>query len=147
MTLVLIVKIKKKHCYLLTDFSRKGFGFDLFQTNNYLASLATMDRELAGGPRELTLPKYELKIISTGFGSCAFHGREENLHSRLGEGFALDWAIHKNCAKIWGVRFTSLTDFYASSFILSYGGTNVVILHLQMRLMLWYMDIYHRPGT
>ncbi len=43
--------------------------------------------------------------------------------------------------------FTALTDYNALRFILSYGGPNAVILCLQMRLMLWAMNLYHRPGT
>jgi hypothetical protein len=44
------------------------------------------------------------------------------------------------------VRFSAITDCYALPFILSYDGPNPVILRLQMRLMLWAMDLYHRSG-
>ena len=66
------------------------------------------------------------------------------MHSHLGEGFCLDLAINRNRAKLWGVRFSAITDCYALRFILSYDGPNPVILRLQMRLMLWAMDLYHR---
>ena len=35
---------------------------------------------------------------------------------------------------------------YALYFILSYDGPNPVLLRIQMRLMLWTMDIYHQPA-
>ena len=37
-----------------------------------------------------------------------------------------------------------ITDYYALHFILSYDGPNPVIMRLQMRMMLWAMDLYHR---
>ena len=62
----------------------------------------------------------------------------------MGEGASLDWGINSNRAKLWGVRFTAITDCYGLRFILTYEGPNPVILRLQMRLMLWAMDLYHR---
>jgi hypothetical protein len=38
-----------------------------------------------------------------------------------------------------------VTDCYAIKFILSYEGGNPAILHLQMPLMCWDVDIVHRP--
>ena len=66
----------KNCCYLLTDFSKKGFGSDICQPNNDLASLVAMEHELAGGPCEFVLPKSELKLRSTGFGSRVSHGQK-----------------------------------------------------------------------
>ena len=133
--------------YLLTDFSSKGFGYDLCQPDsNHAPSVAAMHREMAGSECEFLLPKTTLRLRTTGFGSRATKGREKFLHSHLGEAFALDWAIHKNRAKLWGVRFTALTDCYALRFILSYDGTNPVLLRQQMRFQLWAMDLYHRSG-
>jgi hypothetical protein len=48
---------------------------------------------------------------------------------------------------LFGQRFVSVTDCYAIKFILSYEGGNSAILHLQMRLMCWDVDIVHRPDT
>ena len=39
-----------------------------------------------------------------------------------------------------------MTDCYAVKFILSYDGSNPVILRLQMRLMCWDVDIIHRAN-
>ena len=78
-----------------------------------------MQREVEGGKHEFFLPKSTLELRPTGFGSRACCGKEAKLHSHLGEAFALDWAINTNCAKLWGVRFTSLTDYYALCFILT----------------------------
>ena len=38
-----------------------------------------------------------------------------------------------------------ITDCYALRFIMTYDGPNPVILRLQMRFMMWGMDIQHRP--
>ena len=136
-----------KRSYLLTDFSSLGFGYDLCQPDgNDPASMAAMQLEIAGGECQFLLPKSTLKLRSTGFGSRTTRGRENMLHSHLGEGFALDWAIHKNRHKLWGTRFTSITDCYALRFILSYDGPNAVLLRLQMRIQLWALDLYHRPA-
>jgi hypothetical protein len=40
-----------------------------------------------------------------------------------------------------------VTDCYAIKFILSYEGGNLAILHLQMQLMCWDIDIVHRPDS
>ena len=86
-------------------------------------------------------------LKSTDFGSQRARGREADLHSHLGEGFSLDWAINYNRAKLWSVRFAATTDCYALRFILSYDGPNPVILRLQMILMVfWAMDLYHTTG-
>ena len=97
-----------------------------------------------GGDCEFLRPQSKLLLRTTGFGSRKTRGREQNLHSHLGEGFCLDWAINRNRAKLWGIRFTAITDCYGLRFILSYDGPNPVILRLQMRLMLWSMDLHHR---
>ena len=136
-----------KRSYLLTDFSKKGFGYDLCQPDSdHPASMEAMRREMEGGDCEFLLPNTTLRLRSTGFGSRRTRGREDSLHSHLGEAFALDWAIHKCRAKIWGTRFTALTDCFALRFILSYDGPNPVLLRLQMRFQLWAMDLYHRSG-
>ena len=135
-----------KRPYLLTDFSKLGFGYNLCQPNDDKDSIAAMRREMEGGDCEFLTKDSKLLLRTTGFGSRKTRGRESSLHSHLGEGFCLDWAINKNRAKLWGVRFTAITDCYALRFILSYDGPNAVILRLQMRLMLWSMDLHHRNG-
>jgi hypothetical protein len=65
----------------------------------------------------------------------------------LGEGFAGDYAINKCSHMLFGQRFVWVMDCYAIKFILSYEGGNSAILHLQMRLMCWDVDIVHRPDT
>ena len=39
----------KKSSYLLTDFSKRGFGFNLCQPNDDPESIAAMTREMDGG--------------------------------------------------------------------------------------------------
>ena len=134
----------KKRSYLLTDFSKLGFGFNLCQPNDDPESLAAMRREMEGGECEFLKPGSKLLLKSTGFGSRKARGRESTLHSHLGEGFCLDWAINRNRSKLYGTRFSAITDCYALRFILTYDGPNPVILRMQMRFMLWAMDLYHR---
>ena len=119
----------KKRPWLLTDFSKKGFGYDICQpSSDDPASMAEMHREMEGGDCEFLLPKSTLCLRSTGFGSRTTRGRKSSLHSHLEEAFALDWAIHRHRAKLWGVRYTALTDCFALRFILTYDGSNPVLL-------------------
>ena len=134
----------RKRCILLTDFSVLGFGYNMCQPNDNPASLAAMDRKMAGTECEFLRPDSQLKLRTTGFGSRKTQGRENKLHLHLGEEFCLDWAIHRNRTKLYGTCFIAITDCYGLRFILSYDGPNAVILRLQMRLMLWSMDLYHR---
>ena len=46
----------------------------------------------------------------------------------------------------FGMRFAWVTDCYAIRFILSYDGPNPAIIRLQMRIMCFDTDIYHRNG-
>ena len=137
----------EKRPYLLTDFSKKGFGWIILQPDSdHPASMEAMRREMSGGDCEFLLPKSTPRLWSTGFGLQTTQGRDSCLHFHLGEAFALDWAIHKNRAKLWGICFTVLTDYMALRFILTYNGWNPVLLRLQIRFQLWAMDLYHRPG-
>ena len=127
----------------VTDFSKLGFDYNLCQPNSDPESTAAMKREMDGGDCEFLRPQSKLLLRTTGFGPRKTRGREQYLHSHLGEGFCLDWAINRNRARLWGIRFTAITDCYGLRFILSYDGPNPVILRLQMRLMLWSMDLHH----
>ena len=82
----------------MTDFSKTGFGYDICQPSDDPASIAAMEREIAGGNCKFMLPKSNLELRMTGFGSRAARGCESSLHSHLGEAFALDWAINRNGA-------------------------------------------------
>ena len=79
-----------KRPYLLTGFSKFGFGYHLCQPNDDDASLAAMTRKMAGGDCNCLHPKSKLLLRTTGFGSRKTRGREQNLHLHLGEEFALD---------------------------------------------------------
>ena len=48
---------------------------------------------------------------------------------------------------IFAQRFVWVTDCYAIKFILSYEGSNLAVLCLQMRLMCWDVDVIHHPDT
>ena len=100
----------KKRPYPLTNFSKKSFGYAIMQPDsNHPASMAAMQCEMVGGDCLFLLPKSTLCLWSTYFGSQTTRSCKSCLHSHLGEAFALDWAIHRNRAKLWGVRFIALT--------------------------------------
>jgi hypothetical protein len=140
-----------KRVYLCTDFAKRGMGVAACQPANDEISLAAMKREMLGGPCEFFTDLKKLGsppcLHPISFASRKNKGYELNLHSHLGEGFALDWAINTNKLYCWGQRFTAVNDCYSLKFVLSYEGTNPVILRLQMRLMMWAMDIVHRVRT
>ena len=84
--------------YLLIDYSKFGFGYEIAQPSDDPASLAAMQRDNLGGDCKLLLPRSILQLRLAGFGSRQYRGKENTLHSHLGEAFALDWAIQKNSA-------------------------------------------------
>ena len=85
------------------------------QPNDDPDSMAEMRRETEGGDCEFLRHKYKLLLRSTGFGSRRTRGREASLRSHLGEGFALDWEIHKNLSPSYGV-FVSIQPQIAMGF-------------------------------
>ena len=98
-----------KRTYLLTDFSKIGFGYDICQPDSdHAPSMAAMRDEMAGGECQFLLPKSTLRLRSTGFGSRTTRGRESCLHSHLGKAFALDWAIGRGMGKPTSL-FTNIT--------------------------------------
>ena len=89
--LVLLDLIIKKRPYLLTDFSKMGFGYNLCQPDsNGPASMTAMHHEIEGSECEFPLPESTLRLRSTGFGSRTTRGRKSSLQSHLAEAFALD---------------------------------------------------------
>ena len=94
-----------KQPYLLTDVSKKGFGYVLCQPGDDTASMAAMQRGMAGGNCEFLVKDTHLVLCTTGFSYRAFRGWEQFIHSHIGEAVALDWAINKCRAKLWGFNF------------------------------------------
>lgn len=137
----------RKRVYLLTDFSKHGFGYCATQPGDDPPSLAAMRREMEGGPCEFMLPPTELQLHPIAFGSRRTRGNEKILHSHLGEMYAGDWAINKCSHYCFGLQFTWVTDGWGVRFIFTYDGSNGPILRLQMRLMCWNCTVVHRPGT
>ena len=89
-----------------------GFGYDICQPDSDgPASIAGMHNRMEGSEREFLLPKSTSCLRSTGCDSRTTRGRQSSLHSHLREAFALDWAVYKNRAKLWGIRFTAFTDY------------------------------------
>ncbi len=86
-------------------------------------------------------------IRPVAFGGRHCHDNEFRLHSHLGEGFAGNWAINKNCHMLFGQRFVWVRDCYTICFILLYDGNNPAIACLQMRLMCWDVNIVHRNDS
>ena len=66
-----------KRPYLLTDFSKFGFGYEIAQPDDDPASLAAMHREILGGDCEFLLPRSILRLRPTGFGSRRCRGKED----------------------------------------------------------------------
>lgn len=136
-----------KRSYLRTDACARGFGAVLLQPDDDDASLAAMNREIEGGPCEFQTKDGEnLRLRPVNFCARRTRGMEPRLHSHLSEGYCSDWGINKNRTRLFGQRFTLITDCYAMRFILTYDGNNPVILRMQMRFMIWSLDIVHRAN-
>ena len=134
-----------KRCYLRTDFSSFGFGVVLLQPDDHQPSLDAMRREMNGGPCEfMTDENSHLRLRPIAFASRVARGYESKLHSHLGEGFAGDWGINKFQHHLKAKPFTWITDCFAIKFLMSYDGSNPVLLRLQMRLGLWPTSCVHR---
>ncbi len=138
------------HCKLIvlqTDFSSLGFGFVLLQPGNDDASTEAAQDYQDRCSFSFTMKGSTAALHPVCFGACRTQGNEVWLHSHLGKGFSGDYTINKCQQYIFGHCFGWVTDCYAIKYILSYEGGNPVILHLQMHLMCWDMDIVHRPDT
>ena len=137
-----------KRIYLKTDFAVVGMGYVVCQPANDEVSMAAMEREAQGGPCEFLASSTSLssppQLRPIAMGSRRNKGYELRLHSHLGEAFTVDWALGQNRLYLWGGRFTSITDCHSLKYCLTYEGSNPVLLRMQMRLMLWNMDIVHR---
>ena len=121
-------------------------GYVATQPGDDADSLAAMKIAMRGEGFDFLTKESKARLFPVAFGSRRCRGNETRLHSHLGEAFAGDWAINKCRHLTFGMRFNWITDCYALKFILSYDGSNPAILRLQMRLMCWDMDIYHRNG-
>jgi hypothetical protein len=138
------------HCKLIvlrTDFSSLGFGFVLLQPGNDEASVKAAQDYLDGKGFSFMTKGSAAILHPICFRACCTRGNKGRLHSHLGEDFSGDYAINKCRQYVFGQHFIWVTDCYAIKFILSYEGSNPAILHLQMRLMCWDVDIVHRPDT
>ena len=134
-----------KRSYLRTDFSCFGFGVVLLQPDDHQPSLDAMRREMDGGHCEFMKDENtNLRLRPVAFASRVARGYETKLHSHLGEGFAGDWGINKFQHYLKGQLFTWITDCYAIKFVMSYEGSNPVVLRLQMRLGFWAFTCLHR---
>ena len=138
------------HCKLIvlrTNFSSKGFGYVLLQPGNDEASVKAAQDYLDGKGFNFMTKDFKAILHPVCFGTRCTRGNEIRLHSHLGEGFSGDYAINKCRSYVFGQCFVWVTDCYAIKFILSYEGGNPAILHLQMRLMCWDVDIVHCPDS
>jgi hypothetical protein len=129
---------------LRTNFSSRGMGYVVCQPGNNEASNAAM-QAYQSGEDFLFMTKLSTAVLHpVAFGSRRCCGNKVRLHSHLGEGFSGDYAMNKCHHYLFGQRFVWVTNCYAIKFILSYNGANHAILHLQMRLMGWDVNIVHR---
>jgi hypothetical protein len=132
---------------LRTDFSSAGFGYVVCQPGMDEASERAMAAFQVGQDFMFMSKDSSAVLRPVAFGSRRCQGNEVRLHSHLGEGFAGNWAINKNCHYLFGTQFVWVTDCYAIRFILSYDGNNPAILCLQMRLMCWDVTIVHQNDS
>jgi hypothetical protein len=138
------------HCKLIvlqTDFSSLGFGFISLQPGNDKASTKAAQDYWDGRGFSFMTKDSIAALNPVCFGACRTQGNEVRLHSHLGEGFSGYYAINKCRQYIFDQSFVWITDCHAIKFILFYEGGNPAILHLQMRLMCWDVDIVYQPDT
>jgi hypothetical protein len=132
---------------LRTDFLKDGFGYVLCQPVSDKSLLKTVQDYWEGRCFTFMTKSSAAVLHPVCFGAQQSRSNEVRLHSHLDEGFAGDYAINKCSYMLFGQRFVWVTDCYTIKFILSYEGGNFAILHLQMCLMCWDIDIVHQPDT
>jgi hypothetical protein len=134
------------HCHIVfrTDFSSHGFGYVVCQPGDNDALTVAMNAYQCSSDFSFMAKSSTADLHLVAFCAWRCRGNEIHLHSHLGEGFAGNWLINKCRHVLFGQQFVQATDCYAIKFIFSYESTNPAILHLQMRLMYWDVDILHR---
>jgi hypothetical protein len=132
---------------LRTDFSSLGFGYVLLQPgNNEASTQAALNYRDGKGFSFMTKESTALLHLVC-FGARKCRGNKVRLHTHLGKCFAGNYAINKMQQYVFGQQFVWDTDCYAVKFLLSYDGGNPAILHLQMCLMCWDVDVIHCPDS
>jgi hypothetical protein len=102
---------------LCTDFLSQGFGYVVCQPGTDEASEAAMLAYHSGSDFSFMTKDSSAVVRPVAFGGRRCRGNEVRLYSHLGECFAGDWAINKNCHMLFGQRFVWVTDCYAAHFI------------------------------
>jgi hypothetical protein len=115
---------------LQTNFSSLGFGYVVCQPGTDESSEAAMVAYCSGSDFAFMTKEAKGVLRPVAFGGCHCRGNQIRLHSHLGEGFAGDWAINKNCHMLFRTQFVWVTDCYAIHFILSYDSNNPAVLCL-----------------
>jgi hypothetical protein len=137
----------KRLIFIRTDFSGVGFGYGLLRPADDMASIkVAQDYRDRKGFTFMTKSSQAI-LCPVCFGARKTRGNEMRLHSHLGEGFSGNWAINKCRQYLFAQRFVWVTDCYEIKFILSYEGSNPAVLHLQMILMCWDVNVVHCPDT
>ena len=95
----------KKLTVLRTDFSAKGFGYDVCQADDDDDSLALASQFMLGNGFHFLTKTNGGVLYPVAFGSQRTRGNENHLHSYLGEGFCGDWAMNKVRHMCYGCRF------------------------------------------
>ncbi len=133
---------------LRMDFSAKGFGYVVCQPDDEdESSLALASQFMSGNGSHFPTKTNGGVLYPVAFGSRRKRGNKKSLHLYLGEGFAGDWAMNKVRYMCYRHCFVWVNDCYAIKFLLPYEGANQAILHLQMQLMGWDVDIVHRTNN
>ena len=137
----------RKPVIIRTDFSAWGLGYVLLQPGNDDASLQASQDYWDGKGFTFMTKDSKAVLYPICFGARKCRGNKVRLHSHLRKCFADNYGINKVRHYVFGQLFVWATDCYAVKFILSYDGGNPAILHLQMHLMCWEVDIIHRPDN
>jgi hypothetical protein len=134
----------KRLIVLRSEFLSKGFSYVVCQPRNDNALTEAINAYRSGSDFSFMTKTSTAVLHPVSFSARRCHGSEVCIHSHLGEGFAGDWAMNKCRHMLFGQQFVWVIDCYAIKFILLYDGANPTILHLQMQLMGWDINIVHQ---
>jgi hypothetical protein len=136
----------RKITVLRTDYSPKGFGYVICQSDDNKTSCPLASQFTSGNGFHFLTKRDGGALDPVMFGSRRTYGNEKILHFYLREEFCGNWTMNKVRHMCYGRQFVWVANCYEVKFILSYNGTNQAILCLQMHLMGWDVDIVHHTN-
>jgi hypothetical protein len=137
------------HCPIVfrADFSSHGFGCVVCQPGAIEALTVAMDANQSSSDFSFTAKSSTAVLHPVASGARRCCSNEICLHSHLSKDFASNWWINKCRHMLFGQQIVWAANCYTIKFILSYYGSNPAILHLQMRLMCWDVNIVHQNNN